>query len=75
MTVTAAETVRGLHIGGQWTEASGGKSFDDHDPFTGEVVAAVPAGTREDAKRAIDAAAQAFPAGPSRHPQSVSASS
>ena len=61
MTVTAAETVRGLHIGGRWTEASGGKTFDDHDPFTGEVVAAVPAGTREDAKRAIDAAAEAFP--------------
>jgi len=60
MTVTAAETVRGLHIGGQWTEASGGKTFDDHDPFTGEVVAAVPAGTREDAKRAIDAAVRAF---------------
>ena len=59
MTVTAAETVRGLHIGGQWTEASGGKTFDDHDPFTGEVVATVPAGSREDAKRAIHAAAQA----------------
>ena len=38
MTVTAAETVRGLHIGGHWTEASGGKTFDDHDPFTGEGV-------------------------------------
>ncbi|HYZ20420.1 MAG TPA: aldehyde dehydrogenase family protein, partial [Gaiellaceae bacterium] len=63
MTVSAIEdTVRGLHIGGEWTEASGGKTFEDSDPFTGEVVANVPAGTREDAKRAIEAAAEAFPA-------------
>jgi acyl-CoA reductase-like NAD-dependent aldehyde dehydrogenase len=63
MTVSAIEkTVRGLHIGGEWTEASGGETFEDHDPFTSEVVATVPAGTREDAKRAIEAAAAAFPA-------------
>ncbi|HEV3480632.1 MAG TPA: aldehyde dehydrogenase family protein [Gaiellaceae bacterium] len=63
MTVSAIEkTVRGLHIGGEWTEASGGETFEDHDPFTSEVVATIPAGTREDAKRAIDAAAAAFPA-------------
>jgi acyl-CoA reductase-like NAD-dependent aldehyde dehydrogenase len=63
MTVSASEdTVRGLHIGGEWTEATGGKTFEDNDPFTGDVVANVPAGTREDAKRAIEAAAEAFPA-------------
>ena len=63
MTVSAIDkTVRGLHIGGEWTDASGGKTFEDNDPFTGEVVASVPAGTREDATRAIDAAAKAFPA-------------
>ena len=63
MTVSAIDkTVRGLHIGGDWVDASGGNTFEDHDPFTGEVVAAVPAGTRDDAKRAIDAAAAAFPA-------------
>ena len=61
MTVSAAETVRGLHIGGRWTEASGGKTFEDHDPFTGDVVANVPAASRDDARRAIDAAADAFP--------------
>jgi acyl-CoA reductase-like NAD-dependent aldehyde dehydrogenase len=61
MTVSAAETVRGLHIGGRWTEASGGETFEDHDPFTGDVVANVPAGSRDDARRAIDAAADAFP--------------
>jgi len=63
MTVSAIEkTVRGLHIGGEWTEASGGQTFEDSDPFTGDVVATIPAGTREDAKRAIEAAAGAFPA-------------
>jgi acyl-CoA reductase-like NAD-dependent aldehyde dehydrogenase len=63
MTVSAIEkTVRGLHIGGEWTEASGGETFEDHDPFTADVVANVPAGTREDARRAIEAAAKAFPA-------------
>src|SRR5215217_3858845 len=56
------KTVRGLHIGGEWVEASGGKTFEDNDPFTGEIVASVPAGTREDARRAIEAAAEAFPA-------------
>jgi acyl-CoA reductase-like NAD-dependent aldehyde dehydrogenase len=62
MTVTAAETVRGLYIGGLWTEASGGKTFEDRDPFSGEVVATVPAGSRDDAERAVEAAATAFPA-------------
>src|SRR5512133_2015134 len=62
MTVTAAETVRGLYIGGRWTEASGGKTFQDRDPFSGEVVAMVPSGSRDDAERAVEAAATAFPA-------------
>lgn len=48
-------------IGGEWSEASDGATFDDRDPFTGDVVARVPAGTRDDAKRAIEAAARAFP--------------
>jgi acyl-CoA reductase-like NAD-dependent aldehyde dehydrogenase len=63
MTATATEkALPGLHIGGEWTEASGGETFEDLDPFTGDVVASVPAGTREDARRAIEAAAKAFPA-------------
>jgi acyl-CoA reductase-like NAD-dependent aldehyde dehydrogenase len=48
-------------IGGEWVDAAGGASFDDLDPFTGDVVARVPAGTREDARRAVEAAATAFP--------------
>ena len=48
-------------IGGKWEAASGGSTFEVHDPFTGDVVAHAPAGSREDAERAIAAAAQAFP--------------
>jgi acyl-CoA reductase-like NAD-dependent aldehyde dehydrogenase len=49
-------------IGGAWVDADGGGTFDDLDPFTGDVVARVPAGGRGDARRAIEAAADAFPA-------------
>jgi acyl-CoA reductase-like NAD-dependent aldehyde dehydrogenase len=49
-------------IGGEWVSASDGRTFDDLDPFTGGTVAHVAAGSRADAKRAVDAAAAAFPA-------------
>jgi acyl-CoA reductase-like NAD-dependent aldehyde dehydrogenase len=47
------------YIGGQWT--SSGEMFDDLDPYRGTVMARIPAGTRADAARAVDAAAAAFP--------------
>jgi acyl-CoA reductase-like NAD-dependent aldehyde dehydrogenase len=47
-------------IGGEWV--AGEQTFEDRDPFTGETVALVPRGTRDDAKRAIAAAQAAFPA-------------
>jgi len=50
-----------LFIGGVWVAADGGATFDDHDPFTGDVVARVAAGTRADAARAVAAAAAAAP--------------
>ncbi len=49
-------------MAGEWTGASSGGTFEDRDPFTGDVVALVPAGGAEDAERAIEAAAGAFPA-------------
>jgi acyl-CoA reductase-like NAD-dependent aldehyde dehydrogenase len=49
-------------IAGEWVDAADGGRFDDLNPYTGEVVATAPAGTREDARRAIQAAADAFPA-------------
>jgi acyl-CoA reductase-like NAD-dependent aldehyde dehydrogenase len=47
-------------IGGEWV-AGGGGTFEDRDPFTDDVVGLAPAGNRDDAKKAIDAAAAAFP--------------
>ena len=49
-------------IGGEWVDAAAGASFDDLDPFTGDVVARVPAGGRDDANAAVAAADAAFPA-------------
>jgi acyl-CoA reductase-like NAD-dependent aldehyde dehydrogenase len=46
-------------IGGEWVGASGGGTFDVFNPFTGDVVVQAPAGGREDAERAIAAAAAA----------------
>jgi acyl-CoA reductase-like NAD-dependent aldehyde dehydrogenase len=49
-------------IAGDWVDAADGATFDDLNPYTGEVVATVAAGGREDAGRAVEAAAAAFPA-------------
>jgi len=64
MTTTEAVETREaqLFIGGEWVDAAGGATFDDHDPYTGEVVARVAAAGRDDARRAVEAAAAAFPA-------------
>jgi acyl-CoA reductase-like NAD-dependent aldehyde dehydrogenase len=48
-------------IGGAPVDAISGKTFEDSDPFNGDVVGVIAAGGREDAKRAVDAAAAAFP--------------
>ncbi len=50
-----------LLIGGDWTGAQDGKSFDKTDPFTGESAGSAAAAGREDARAAADAAAAAFP--------------
>jgi acyl-CoA reductase-like NAD-dependent aldehyde dehydrogenase len=58
------QTVREFQqfIGGEWVDAAEGGAFDDLDPFTGDVVARVAAAGREDARRAVEAASNAFPA-------------
>ena len=60
-TATAPKTHKQF-IDGQWVAASNGATYVDHDPFTGDAVANIPASTREDAKHAVEAAANAFPA-------------
>ncbi len=49
-------------IAGEWVEAEGGKTFTDMNPYTGGVFAEIPASSRADAERAIEAADKAFPA-------------
>jgi acyl-CoA reductase-like NAD-dependent aldehyde dehydrogenase len=51
-----------LFINGEWTGALDGKVYEKKNPFTGGIASRVPAGKREDARRAIEAAAAAFPA-------------
>jgi acyl-CoA reductase-like NAD-dependent aldehyde dehydrogenase len=51
-----------MYIGGKWMDALGGETFDDHNPYNGEVIARLQKGKRADATRAIEAAAEAFPA-------------
>ena len=50
---------KGVYIGGEWRDASGGKTLAVEDPATGETLCEVADATPEDAKAAIDAAAGA----------------
>jgi len=47
-------------IGGAWTAAADGATYEDRDPFTGDVVATAAAGGPADAVAAIEAASAAF---------------
>jgi len=51
-----------LFINGEWTGAADGKTYSKRNPYTGGTASQVPAGKREDARRAVEAAAAAFPA-------------
>jgi acyl-CoA reductase-like NAD-dependent aldehyde dehydrogenase len=48
-----------MYVDGGWVRASGEDSIDVVSPTTEEVIARVPKGSREDAKRALDSAARA----------------
>jgi acyl-CoA reductase-like NAD-dependent aldehyde dehydrogenase len=50
-----------MYIDGQWLDAIDGRTFDDYNPYNGEIYARLPAGKRADARKACDAAATAFP--------------
>ena len=51
-------------INGRWVESASGKTFPSYNPATGEVLAQVAEGDREDINRAVSAARTAFEAGP-----------
>src|SRR5918997_18828 len=50
-----------LLIGGEWAPASSGATFERADPLSGDAVTVAAAAGREDARRAVEAAAEAFP--------------
>src|SRR4051812_22969229 len=50
-----------LLIGGPWRGASSGASYEKTNPWTGEPSGTSAAATPEDARAAVDAAAEAFP--------------
>lgn len=50
-----------LFIGGRWVAASNGDRFDVFDPSTNETIASVAYATRDDVRRAVAAAQEAFP--------------
>lgn len=53
-------------IGGSWVDSASGETRELRDPANSEVVAVVPESSREDARRAIAAAREAFDRGPWR---------
>jgi phenylacetaldehyde dehydrogenase len=57
-------TPRKMFINGKWVDAASGKTFPTYNPATGEVLANVAEGDREDIDRAVRAARDAFDSGP-----------
>jgi phenylacetaldehyde dehydrogenase len=55
---------RPMLIGGKWVNSASGKTFETYNPATGEILARVAEGGREDIDRAVKAARKAFEAGP-----------
>jgi len=58
---TAELTSQQLLIGGAWTDAGSGHSYEQTFPYTGEPVGIAAAAGRQDAHAAVDAARTAFP--------------
>ena len=51
---------RRMLIGGQWVDALSGRTFDTHDPATGQVITRVAHGEAPDVDRAVAAARAAY---------------
>jgi succinate-semialdehyde dehydrogenase/glutarate-semialdehyde dehydrogenase len=54
-----AKVPKGLFVGGEWRDASGGRTLAVEDPSTGEALCEVADATPEDAMAALDAACEA----------------
>ena len=57
---------RQMLINGKWVDAASGKTFPSYNPATGDVLANVAEGDKEDVNRAVAAARAAFDNGPWR---------
>src|SRR5579864_5124921 len=57
---------RKMLINGKWVNAASGKTFPTYNPATGEVLAQIAEGDREDIEQAVRAARKAFEGGPWR---------
>jgi len=57
---------RQMLINGKWVDAASGKTFPTYNPATGDVLAHVAEGDKEDINRAVAAARAAFDTGPWR---------
>jgi len=55
---------RKMFVNGKWVDSASGKTFPTYNPATGEVMARVAEGDREDIDRAVKAARRAFESGP-----------
>ena len=55
---------RKMFINNRWVESASGKTFPTYNPATGEVLAKVAEGDREDINRAVQAARKAYESGP-----------
>ena len=51
-----------MWIAGKWVDAESGKTFPVFNPATGEEIARLPMGGKEDVDKAVKAARDAFPA-------------
>ncbi len=52
------------YIDGKWCDAASGKTFQTHDPYTGEPWALIPECDAKDVDKACEAAWRAFDKGP-----------
>lgn len=59
-TVNSSPIIKGMYINGEWVPAA--STFVDLNPSDNSVYARIPDGSRQDVRRAIDAAQAAFPA-------------
>jgi acyl-CoA reductase-like NAD-dependent aldehyde dehydrogenase len=49
-----------MYVDGKWIESDGGVTFEARSPSTGQLIGTIPEGTRDDARRAVAAAGDAW---------------